>query len=53
MGLLLAVFPSNIYHAVSKEAQDKIKFKGATQNELNFRVALQFLFLYWAAWFVN
>jgi uncharacterized membrane protein len=52
LGLLLAVYPSTIYHAFSKTAQDKIQFK-ATQNEHYFRVALQFVYLYWASWFVN
>jgi uncharacterized membrane protein len=52
LGLLLAVYPSNMYHAFSKTAQDKIKYKPC-QKELNFRLVLQLVFLYWAAWFLK
>jgi uncharacterized membrane protein len=46
--LLWAVFPANIYHAVSKTAQIDTKIK--TPIVLYIRIIIQFLFLGWAGW---
>ena len=46
--LLWAVFPANIYHAISQKAQTDTKI--TTPGVLYARVIIQFLFLGWAGW---
>jgi|EP00942_MAST-04A_sp_MAST-4A-sp1_P006573 uncharacterized membrane protein len=46
--LLWAVFPANIYHAMSKKAQIETKINSPTP--LYIRVIIQFIFLGWAGW---
>ena len=46
--LLWAVFPANIYHALSKKAQDATHIP---PGPLYARVVIQFFFLAWAGWF--
>ncbi len=43
LALLIAVYPANIYMALTPEA-----FPGIPLFALYFRLALQFLFFYWA-----
>ena len=46
--LLWAVFPANLYHALSQKAQKDTKI--SAPGVLYARVVIQFLFLGWAGW---
>ena len=47
--ILWAVFPANIYHALSSRALKETNMVGR-ERVLYARIAIQFIFLGWAGW---
>lgn len=52
VALLWAVFPSNIYAALSSKSRKAMGVEHL-KAVLYVRLVIQFLFIYWASWFVN